>query len=145
MVWLGLSLPPDFPEFTISVDDREDAIPCAVQELGEVIAARIHDHKDIPDPSGGDTYAILPTLASVKIMLYQEMREQGVSKTELCSRLGWHLQQMDRVLDVRHGSHMDKVDAALGAIGRKLYVTAAAALDPVVESAGQEKEAVSAM
>ena len=136
---------PDFPELTVIGDTREDAIARAVHALEEAIAARIHDHKDIPNPSRGDTYAILPTLASVKVLLYQEMREQGISKTELCRRLGWHLQQMDRVLDVQHGSHMDKMDAALGAVGKKLFVTAAAMLEPVVETAGEEKEAVSAM
>ena len=136
---------PDFPELTIVGDDREETIARAVHAMEEVIATRIHDHKDIPSPSRGETYVTLPTLASVKVMLYQEMREQGISKTELCRRLGWQLQQLDRVLDLQHGSHLDKVDAALGAIGRKLYVTAAATSDLVVAPAPQENEAVSAM
>lgn len=46
--------------------------------------------KDIPAPSQGDTYALLPTLTSVKLMLYQGMRGQGVGKAELARRLGWH-------------------------------------------------------
>ena len=141
--WLATC--PDFPEMTTFGDDPEDAIACAVHALEEAIAARIHDHKDIPNPSRGDTYATLPTLASVKIMLYQEMREQGISKTELCRRLGWHLQQMDRVLDVQHGSHLDKIDDALGAVGKKLFVMAAEASDPVVASDRQEEEVVSAL
>ena len=73
----------------------------------------------------------LPSLISVKVMLYQGMREQGVSKVELSRRLGWHLPQVFRVLDLQHGSHLDKMDAALGAIGKKLYVTAAEASNPV--------------
>ena len=136
---------PDFPELTIVGDDREETIAHAVHALEEVIAARIHEQKDIPKPSRGDTYAILPTLISVKVMLYQGMREQGVSNVELCRRLGWHLPQVIRVLDLQHGSHLDKMDAALGAIGKKLYVTAAETSDPVVAPAPQEKEAVSAM
>ena len=136
---------PDFPELTIVGDDREETIARVVEALEEAIAARIHRQEDIPEPSRGDTFAILPTLTSVKVILYREMREQGVTKVELSRRLGWYLPQVFRVLDLQHGSHMDKMDAALGAVGKKLFVTAAATSDPVVESTGQEKEAVSAM
>ena len=136
---------PDFPELTIVGDDREETIARVVEALEEAIAARIHRQEDIPEPSRGDTFAILPTLTSVKVILYREMREQGVTKVELSRRLGWHLPQVFRVLDLQHGSHMDKMDAALGAVGKKLFVTAAATSDPVVETAGEEKEAVSAM
>ena len=136
---------PDFPELTVFGDDRDDIMARAVRGLEEVIAARIHDRKDIPTPSRGDTYAILPTLISVKVMLYQGMKEQGVSNIELCRRLGWHLPQVLRVLDLQHGSHLDKMDAALGAIGKKLFVTAAENSDPLVTPEREEKEAVSAM
>ena len=123
----------DFPELTTFGDDREEAIARAVHALEEVIAARIHDRKDIPSPSEGHTYAILPTLTSVKIMLYQGMRDQGIGKAELARRLGWHMPQVDRVLDVQHRSRLDQMDAALGAIGRQLHVTAA------VAAVGEEK------
>ena len=119
----------DFPEVTTFGDDREEAVARAVSALEEAIAARIHDRKAIPSPSSGETYAVLPTLTSVKVMLYQGMMEQGIGKAELARRLGWHLPQVDRVLDVQHRSRLDQVDAALGAIGRRLHVTAAAAAD----------------
>ena len=114
---------PDFPELTTFGDDREEAIARAVDALEEAIAARIHDRDAIPAPSPGEAYATLPTLTSVKVMLYQGMREQGVGKAELARRLGWHLPQVDRVLDVAHHSRLDQMDAALGAIGRRLEVT----------------------
>ena len=120
-----LATSPDFPELTTFGEDREEAIARAVHALDEAIAARIHDRRDIPAPSQGDTNAVLPTLTSVKVMLYQGMREQGVGKAELARRLGWHLPQVDRVLDVQHRSRLDQMDAALGAIGRRLHVTAA--------------------
>ena len=66
---------PDFPELTTFGDDREEAIARAVDALEEAIAARTHDRRDIPQPSEGDTYAVLPTLTSVKVMLYQGMRK----------------------------------------------------------------------
>ena len=114
--WIATS--PDFPELTIFVDNRLDAVARSAHAFEEAIAARIHDRKDIPTPSRGDTYAILPTLTSVKVMLYQEMREQRVSKAELARRTGWHLPQVDRALDVQHRSRFDMMDAALAASGR---------------------------
>ena len=117
---------PDFPELTTFGDDREEAVARAVHALEEAIAARIHGRKDIPTPSQGETYAILPTLASVKVILYQGMRDQGIGKAELARRLGWYLPQVDRVLDVQHRSGLEQMDAALAAIGRRLHVTAAA-------------------
>ena len=66
----ALATSTDFPELTTFGDNREEAIARAVHALEEAIAARIHDRMDIPSPSEGQTYAILPTLTSVKIMLY---------------------------------------------------------------------------
>ena len=131
-----LATSPDFPELTTFGDDRDEATARAVHALEEAIAARIHDRKDIPSPSQGDTYAILPTLTSVKVMLYQGMRDQGIGKAELARRLGWHMPQVDRVLDVQHRSRLDQMDAALGAIGRQLHVTAAISSGPAASVAG---------
>ena len=113
---------PDFPEITTFGTDRDEAIARAVDALEESIASRIHDGQDVPLPSQGRDAAMLPTLTAVKVMLYRGMREQGIGKAELARRLGWHLPQVDRVLDVQHHSRMDQMDAAMGAIGRKLYV-----------------------
>ena len=115
---------PDFPELNTFGMDPEEAIARASDALEEAIAARIHDGLDIPLPSTskGRDVAVLPTLTAVKVMLYRGMREQGIGKAELARRLGWHLPQVDRVLDVQHNSRMDQMDAAMGAIGRNLYV-----------------------
>ena len=74
-------------------------------------------------PSQGETRVSLPTLTAVKVILYQGMRDQDVGKAELARRLGWHLPQVDRVLDVNHHSRLDQMDIALGAIGLRLEVT----------------------
>ncbi len=133
-----LATSPDFPELTTFGDDREEAIARAVHALEEAIAARIHDRKDIPPPSRGDTYAVLSTLTSVKVILYQGMRDQGVGKAELARRLGWHMPQVDRVLDIQHRSRLDMMDAALGAIGRQLHVAASATAGSAVTAVGNE-------
>ena len=114
----------DFPELTTFGDDRDEALVRAIDALEESIAARIHRGQDIPAPSPGDNCATLPTLTAIKVILYQGMKDQGIGKAELARRLGWHLPQVDRVLDVRHRSRLDRMDAALGAIGRHLEVRA---------------------
>ena len=134
-----LATSPDFPELTTFGDDPDEAIACAVHALEEAIAARIHDRRDIPLPSQGENYAVLPALTSVKVMLYQEMREQGVGKAELARRLGWHMPQVDRVLDVQHRSRLDMMDAALGAIGRRLGVTAEVLQDTAAASVDEKR------
>ncbi len=115
---------PDLPEVTTFGENRDESLRRVVDAIDEAIAARIHDRKDIPAPSRGDYYAVVPTLTSVKVMLYKGMRDTGVGKAELARRLGWHLPQVDRVLDIRHKSRLDQMDAALSAIGIRLEVTA---------------------
>ena len=114
---------PDFPELTTFGDDRDDALMRAVDALEEAIAARIHAGRDIPSPSKGEVRVGMPTLTAVKVILYQGMRDDGVGKAELACRLGWHLPQVDRVLDIQHRSRMEQMDAALGVIDRQLYVS----------------------
>ena len=122
-----------FPELESFGDDREKVISHAADTLEKVISARVQDRRDILAPSTGETYAWLPTLTSIKVLLYQNMRDQGIGKAELARRLGWYLPQLDRVPDIQHRSVLDLIDDALGAIGRWLHVTAAVVSDRVVE------------
>ena len=117
---------PDFPELTTFGEDRDEVLMRAVDALEEAIAARIHAAQNVPSPSNGQNRVGLPTLTAVKVILYQGMRDEGVGKAELARRLGWHLPQVDRVLDIQHHSRMDQMDAALGVIGRELHVSAPA-------------------
>lgn len=82
------------------------------------------DRRDIPAPSArrGDSIE-LPALESMKIELYRSMRAAAVGKAELARRLDWHMPQVDRVLDVHHGSQIDQLEAALSALGKKLVVS----------------------
>ena len=119
-----LATSPDFPELTTFGDDRREALARSVSALEEAIAARMHSNQDVPVPSAGDVCVALPTLTAVKVILYQGMREQKIGKAELARRLGWHLPQVDRALDVEHHSRLDRMDKALGAIGKRLVVQA---------------------
>ena len=115
---------PDFPELTTFGEDRDDALARAVDAFDEAIAARIAHRDDVPRPSRGTVRVALRSLTAVKVLLYQGMRDQEVGKAELARRLDWHLPQVDRVLDINHRSRLDRMDAALGAIGLRLQVSA---------------------
>jgi antitoxin HicB len=50
------------------------------------------------------------------------MREAGLRKADLARRLGWHVPQVDRLLDLRHASRIDQIEAALAALGKRLVI-----------------------
>ena len=113
---------PDFPELTSFGEDEEDALWHAVDALEEAIAARMQGREDIPEPSRGRRRVALPTQAALKVLLYQAMRRKRVRKAELARRLNWHAPQVDRLLDLRHASRLDQIDAAANALGLDLDI-----------------------
>ena len=119
-----LATAPDFPELTTFGEDRDDALLHAIDALEEAITARIARDQDIPLPSMGRNPVALPTLSSIKVLLYRAMREESVRKAELARRLGWHAPQVDRLFDLTHASRIDQLDRAFSALGRRLNVTA---------------------
>jgi len=76
----------------------------------------------VPEPSRikrGMDSVMLPALAEAKISLYREMLAAGVRKADLARRLGWHKSQVDRLLDLRHGSMLDQIEQAFAVLGKR--------------------------
>ncbi|MBT6443268.1 MAG: type II toxin-antitoxin system HicB family antitoxin [Alphaproteobacteria bacterium] len=120
-----LATAPDFPEVTTFGDDNDDALSHAVDAVEEAIAARIAAREDIPAPGKvSKTGVELATQTAIKVLLYQTMRKQKVSKAELGRRLALHRPQVDRLLDIHHTTHLQQIDAAMAAMGGKLHVSA---------------------
>jgi antitoxin HicB len=59
---------------------------------------------------------MLPALTEAKIELYRQMRGAGLGKAKLARRLHCHHPQVDRLLDLNHGSHLDLIEQALLAV-----------------------------
>ena len=74
------------------------------------------------DPKKGEKIIVLPALSEAKVTLYQAMRDAKVRKSELARRLGWHMPQVDRLLDLRHHSRLDQLEAAFAALDKRLTV-----------------------
>ena len=130
---------PDFDELSTFGVNRTDALERAADALEEAIAARIARREDIPAASPGGPRVALPILTSLKVMLYQGMRERDVRKGELARRLGWYLPQVDRVLDLYHSSRLEKMEEAFAAIGLRLDIAIRDAHDVAAFSVTEER------
>ena len=114
---------PDVPEAVTFGETRDEALQRSSDALLTIFDAFMKDRRDIPEPSRVTKDAIeLPALETAKIELYRAMRARNVGKAELARRLAWHLPQVDRVLQVGHGSQLDQMEAAFAALGKRLIV-----------------------
>ena len=114
---------PDFPGAHTSGDDEPEALARALDTLETIIDAYIRDRQDIPAPSPATGPSVgLPALVAAKVQIYTAMRQQKIGKTALSRRLGVHLPQIDRLLDIKHGSKLDQLEAAARALGGTLEV-----------------------
>lgn len=115
---------PDVPEAHTFGDDREQALTRAVDALETALMGYMEDRLVIPKPSPfkRGPHIVLPALTEAKLALYSAMRAARISKTELARRLNCHLPQVDRLLDLRHGSRLDQLERAFRALGKQLTV-----------------------
>jgi antitoxin HicB len=120
----------DVPEAITEGDSREEAVLRAEDALESALAMYIAARESLPRPSElqpDEVMVPLSTLGMAKTALYEAMRQQGVGRAELARRLRWHLPQVARLLDLRHASRMEHVEAALAALGLRLIVDIARA------------------
>ena len=119
---------PDVPEaFTFGADEDE-ALLQAVDALESALSFYVEARKPLPLPSKvkrGQCTVRPSALEGAKLGVYQAMTEQGIKKSELARRLGWHMPQVDRLFDLRHASRLDQIEAAARVLGRQLEVRVA--------------------
>lgn len=115
---------PDVPEALTDGADETEALREASDALAAALAAYVHNDKSIPTPSAarGCKLVAVPAHAAAKLALYQAMRKQGISKVELARRLGVTEAVARRLVDPDHASRMERVEAALEALGVDLIV-----------------------
>ncbi len=119
---------PDVPEAITQGDDEDEALMRAVDALETALSFYTDAGRDLPRASKAKRRqrVVSPSaLACIKLAIYQTMRDQGVKKSELARRLGWHMPQVDRLLDLNHASRLDQAEAALSSLGHKLEVLVA--------------------
>jgi antitoxin HicB len=115
---------PDVPGALTFGEDREEAILRAADAIETVLIGYMADRRDVPMPRAGakGPFATLPALTEAKLGLYTAMLAAKVGKAALARRLNCHLPQIDRLLDLRHASRLDQLEAAFRALGKQLSV-----------------------
>ena len=116
---------PDVPEALTVGDTPEEARLNAKEALEAALEIYFDQKRPIPMPSicrREDESILLPALVTAKVLLANEMIVQGIRKTELAHRMDMHMPQIDRLLDLRHSSKIETVEAALRQLGRRLDV-----------------------
>ncbi len=119
---------PALPELTTFGENEADAMRHAVGAIEEAIAARIADGQDVPEGHRRGPYLVrLPALTVLKVALYRQLREAGITRAELARRLGWKRESVDRLFRLDHASRLEQLEAAFGVLGRSVSVSVHAA------------------
>jgi antitoxin HicB len=116
---------PDLPEALTGGTDFEDTLEQAVDCLAEAIAGRITRGDEIPVPSKlkrGQHPVSVPLYLAPKLALYLALREAGMSNTELAGRLGVSETVIRRMLDPRHNTKPEKIQAASLTLSKRIVV-----------------------
>jgi len=114
-------IPEALTEGETDEEARSNAVDCVIAALeGYMKAGR-------PLPRGGAVYtgrdrAVLPSLVTAKLAVYETMRARGWSKLKLAKQLGMPENSVRRLLDLRHSSHMWIVDEALAKMNAELAI-----------------------
>jgi antitoxin HicB len=115
----------DVPEAITFGQDEDEALLHAVDALETGLSFYVDERRPLPiasRPRRGQKTVRPSALECAKLGVYQAMTEQGMKKTELARRLGWHMPQIDRLFDLRHASKLDQIEAAATALGKQVYV-----------------------
>jgi antitoxin HicB len=115
----------DVPEAITQGDTREQCIAEAAGAVQAAIEGRIMDDLEIPAPTAarrGERIIAVPIQTALKAALYLELKESGVSRTELARRLAIDEKEARRMLDPRHPSKADRLERALAALGKQAEV-----------------------
>jgi len=119
---------PDIPEAHTQGVDRAEALAMAKEALELSMEFYFDDMRPVPMPSkpkrGQAVVELSPSVAA-KVLLLNEMLRQRVRPIDLARRLGTTKQEVNRITNLRHPTKIDRIDAALRTLGKRLYVDAA--------------------
>lgn len=118
-----------FPDFGYGVTQGEtdkEAMEMAQDLLMLTIGDYIRESRPLPVPRrhrGSKFRPVrLPALQAAKVDLYSAFLESGLKKAEFARRIGIPKTHIDRLFSLRHYSRLDQLEAAFGALGKRLHV-----------------------
>jgi len=116
---------PDVPHAVTDVLSKETANPHAAEALAAALSFYVEADRppQVPfTPKRGQVMIYLAAGTVAKLALYEAMRAQGVSQSELARRLGCHRQHAARIVDPAHNTKFEVLEAALAAVGKRAAV-----------------------
>lgn len=118
----------DIPEASTQGDDEAEAIAMAEEVLISSIEYYLEQKKRIPAPSAAapeERCIAIPAIMAAKVLLLNEMIDQGIGPSELSRRMNTIPQNVNRLIDVRHQSKLESIERAVKALGKHLELTLA--------------------
>ena len=119
---------PDVPEAIGAGDDREEALASAREVLADALLTYPERGIDLPAPATRER-GLVPVAPSAqvaaKLAVWQAWRASGISKSDLARRLGLAEGEARRILDPDHPTSLQRLEAALHALGKQMVVSVA--------------------
>jgi antitoxin HicB len=114
-------IPEALTEGETKAEARANTLDCVVAALEGYMKAGLPLPREGAGHSGQDR-AVLPSLVTAKLAVYETMRARGWSKVKLASELGVPENSVRRLLDLHHSSHMWVIDEAMAKMNAELPI-----------------------
>ena len=114
-------IPEALTEGETEAEARNNTVDCVIAALEGYMKAGKPLPRQGAGHSGSDR-AVLPSLVTAKLAVYETMRKRGWSKLRLAKELGMPENSVRRLLDLRHSSHMWIIDEALAKMKAELSI-----------------------
>lgn len=115
------------PEFVWSEENLQDtiyaALPAFLVALDNYIRERVLipvTTNEVADPDGH--YLIIPTIVSLKIQLFNECIQQGITIYGLGKKLGMAPSQIARLFDLETNTDIETIIKAFDALGKQVRI-----------------------
>jgi len=116
---------PGIPEALTEGETKEGARANALDSVIAALEGYMKAGESMPREGAGRSgpeRAVLPSLVTAKLAVYETMRSRGWSKVRLAKELGMSENSVRRLLDLRHSSHMWIIDDALAKMNAELSI-----------------------
>jgi antitoxin HicB len=115
---------PDVPEAITGAATEAGALSLAHDCLATALSGRITDGEAVPRPSTAEGRPLVApgTVLAAKLGLYDATRERGMSASDLAAALVMREPVVRRMLDPKHATRIDRLEAALAQLGRRVVL-----------------------
>ncbi len=116
---------PGIPEALTEGETEQEARAAAIDCVIAALEGYIKAGRPLPKKGAvhsGPNRAVLPSLVTAKLAVYETMRARRWSKLRLAKELGAPENSVRRLLDLRHSSHMWVIDEAMAKMNAELPI-----------------------